>query len=168
MRRASDRLATSGWSVSASLRRLSCDCALLGLRERRLPSRALCPANAATLDQAKTRGQLICGANRGLAGSGLPDDQGFMVRKKLSVDSPLKLDGASIRVQQGTTTELNLADYFRANNMKLEAVVFATDEGATKAYNSGRCGAYTTDASVLYSERFKMSNPDGQWPFAAK
>ena len=190
-------------------------------------------ANAGTLDQVKTRGQLICGANPGLAGFGLPDDQGlykgldvdecraiaaaifndpnkvkflpinakdrptilasgeidvlirnttwtlsrqtggmfftginfydgqgFMVRKKLGVDSALKLDGASICVQQGTTTELNLADYFRANNMKLEAVVFATDEEATKAYDSGRCDAYTTDASGLYSERLKMSNPD--------
>ena len=190
-------------------------------------------ANAGTLDQVKARGQLICGANPGLAGFGLPDDQGlykgldvdecraiaaaifndpnkvkflpinakdrpiilasgeidvlirnttwtlsrqtggmfftginfydgqgFMVRKKLGVDSALKLDGASICVQQGTTTELNLADYFRANNMKLEAVVFATDEEATKAYDSGRCDAYTTDASGLYSERLKMSNPD--------
>jgi general L-amino acid transport system substrate-binding protein len=190
-------------------------------------------ATAGTLDQVKTRGQLICGANPGLAGFGLPDDQGaykgldideckaiaaaifndpnkvkflpinakdrptilaggeidvlirnttwtlsrqtggmfftginfydgqgFMVRKKLGVDSALKLDGASICVQQGTTTELNLADYFRANAMKLEAVVFATDEEATKAYDSGRCDAYTTDASGLYSERLKMSNPD--------
>ena len=88
------------------------------------------------------------------------DGQGFMVRKKLGVDSALKLDGASVCVQQGTTTELNLADYFRANNMKLEAVVFATDDEATKAYNSGRCDAYTTDASGLYSERLKMSVPD--------
>ncbi len=88
------------------------------------------------------------------------DGQGFMVRKKLGVDSALKLDGASVCVQQGTTTELNLADYFRANNMKLEAVVFATDEEATKAYDSGRCDAYTTDSSGLYAERLKMSVPD--------
>ena len=88
------------------------------------------------------------------------DGQGFMVHKKLGVDSALKLDGASICVQQGTTTELNLADYFRAHNMKVEAVVFATDDEATKAYDSGRCDAYTTDASGLYSERLKMSNPD--------
>jgi general L-amino acid transport system substrate-binding protein len=198
-----------------------------------LSAMAVVSANAATLDQVKTRGQLICGANPGLAGFGLPDDQGmykgldvdeckaiaaaifndpnkvkylpinakdrptilasgeidvlirnttwtlsrqtggmfftginfydgqgFMVRKKLDVASALKLDGASVCVQQGTTTELNLADYFRANNMKLEAVVFATDEEATKAYDSGRCDAYTTDASGLYSERLKMSNPD--------
>jgi len=88
------------------------------------------------------------------------DGQGFMVKKKLGVDSALKLDGASVCVQQGTTTELNLADYFRAHNMKVEAVVFATDDEATKAYDSGRCDAYTTDASGLYSERLKMSNPD--------
>ena len=88
------------------------------------------------------------------------DGQGFMVRKKLGVDSALKLDGASICVQQGTTTELNLADYFRARNMKFEAVVFATDEEAVKAYDTGRCDAYTTDASGLYAERLKMSNPD--------
>jgi general L-amino acid transport system substrate-binding protein len=198
-----------------------------------LSAMAVVSANAATLDQVKTRGQLICGANPGLAGFGLPDDQGkykgldvdeckaiaaaifndpnkvkylpinakdrptilasgeidvlirnttwtlsrqtggmfftgvnfydgqgFMVRKKLDVASALKLDGASVCVQQGTTTELNLSDYFRANNMKLEAVVFATDEEATKAYDSGRCDAYTTDASGLYSERLKMSNPD--------
>jgi general L-amino acid transport system substrate-binding protein len=190
-------------------------------------------ANAGTLDQIKARGQLICGANPGLAGFGLPDDQGvwkgldvdacraiaaaifndpnkvkyipinakdrptilasgeidvlirnttwtlsrqtggmfftginfydgqgFMVRKKLGVDSALKLDGASVCVQQGTTTELNLADYFRANNMKLEAVVFATDPETVKAYDSGRCDAYTTDASGLYAERLELSKPD--------
>ncbi len=194
---------------------------------------AVFSAKAGTLDQAKTRGQLICGSNPGLAGFGLPDDQGmykgldvdecraiaaaifndpnkvkflpinakdrptilasgeidvlirnttwtlsrqtggmfftginfydgqgFMVRKKLGVDSALKLDGASVCVQQGTTTELNLADYFRANNMKLDAVSYATDDEATKAYDEGRCDAYTTDASGLYSERLKMSNPD--------
>src|SRR3984885_12365707 len=177
-------------------------------------------ANAATLDQVKTRGQLICGANPGLAGFGLPDDQGmykgldvdeckaiaaaifndpnkvkylpinakdrptilasgeidvlirnttwtlsrqtggmfftginfydgqgFMVKKRLGVDSALKLDGASVCVQQGTTTELNLADYFRAHNMKFEAVVFATDDD-------------TTDASGLYAERLKLKVPD--------
>jgi general L-amino acid transport system substrate-binding protein len=191
------------------------------------------PAAGGTLDQVKARGQLVCGANPGLAGFGLPDSQGvykgldvdgcraiaaailndpdkvkylpinakdrptilasgeidvlirnttwtmsrqlagmfftgvnfydgqaFMVRKSLGIDSALKLDGASVCVQQGTTTELNLADYFRANNMKLEAVVFATDAETTKAYDSGRCDAYTTDASGLYSERLSMSKPD--------
>ncbi len=190
-------------------------------------------AEAGTLDQVKARGALVCGANPGLAGFGLPDDsgvykgldvdecralaaaifddpnkvkylpinakdrptilasgqidvlvrnttwtlsretggmfftgvnyydgQGFMVRKKLGVDSALKLDGASVCVQQGTTTELNLADYFRAHAMKFEAVVFATDEETVKAYDSGRCDAYTTDASGLYAERLKLSAPD--------
>ena len=190
-------------------------------------------ATAGTLDTVKARGQLICGANPGLAGFGLPDDhgaykgldvdacraiaaaifgdpdkikflpinakdrptilasgeidvlirnttwtlsrqtggmffsgvnyydgQGFMVKKKLGVDSALKLDGASICVQQGTTTELNLADYFRAHNLKFEPVVFATDEETVKAYDSGRCDAYTTDASGLYAERLKLAQPD--------
>ena len=166
-------------------------------------------ATAGTLDQVKARGELICGANPGLAGFGLPDDQGvykgldvdecraiaaaifndpnkvkylpinakdrptilasgqidvlirnttwtlsretggmfftgvnyydgqgFMVRKKLGINSALKLDGASVCVQQGTTTELNLADFFRAHNMKFEPVVFATDDEATKAYDT--------------------------------
>src|SRR6204780_3947793 len=161
-----------------------------------LSAMAVFSATAATLDKVKARGQLICGANAGLAGFGLPDDQGsfkgldvdecraiaaaifndpnkvkylpinakdrptilasgeidvlirnttwrlsretaviflagtnfydgqgFMVRKKLDVNSALKLDGASVCVQQGTTPELNLAAYFRANNMKLEAGV---------------------------------------------
>ena len=88
------------------------------------------------------------------------DGQGFMVRKKLGVDSALKLDGASVCVQQGTTTELNLADFFRAHQIKFEPVVFSTDDEATKAYDDGRCDAYTTDASGLYAERLKMSAPD--------
>ena len=88
------------------------------------------------------------------------DGQGFMIRKKLNVASALKLEGASVCVQQGTTTELNLADYFRANNIKYEGVVFATSDEALKAYDSGRCDAYTTDASGLYSERLRTVNPD--------
>jgi general L-amino acid transport system substrate-binding protein len=184
-------------------------------------------AAAGTLDTVKSRGQLVCGANPGLAGFGLPDDhgvykgldvdecraiaaaifgdpdkvkylpinakdrptilasgeidvlirnttwtmsrdtgvnyydgQGFMVKKKLGVDSATKLEGASICVQQGTTTELNLADYFRAHNMKFEPVVFASDDETVKAYDSGRCDAYTTDASGLYAERLKLASPD--------
>ena len=88
------------------------------------------------------------------------DGQGFIVKKSLGVSSALKLDGASICVQQGTTTELNVADFFRKNNIKFEPVVFATDEETVKAYDSGRCDAYTTDASGLYAERLKMAKPD--------
>ncbi len=189
-------------------------------------------ADAGTLDQVKARGSLNCGSNVGLAGFGLPDDQGvwkgldvdecraiaaaifndpnkvkflpinakdrptilasgeidvlvrnttwtlsretagmfftgvnfydgqgFIVRKKLGVDSALKLDGASVCIQQGTTTELNAADFFRAHDMKFEPVTFATDEEAVKAYDLGRCDAYTTDSSGLYSERLKMAVP---------
>jgi general L-amino acid transport system substrate-binding protein len=190
-------------------------------------------ADAGTLDQIKARGSLICGSNIGLAGFGLPDDQGvwkgldvdecraiaaaifddptkvkfvpinakdrptilasgeidvlirnttwtlsresagmfftginyydgqgFIVRKKLGVDSAMKLDGASVCIQQGTSTELNLADFFRANHMKFEPVSFATDDETVKAYDSGRCDVYTTDASGLYAERLKLAAPD--------
>ena len=88
------------------------------------------------------------------------DGQGFMVRKKLNVSSALELSGATICVQQGTTTELNLADFFRAHEMKYDPVVFATADEAIKNYDSGRCDAFTTDMSQLYSERTKLGNPD--------
>ncbi len=101
----------------------------------------------------ETGGMLFTGVN-------YYDGQGFMVKKKLGVDSALKLDGASICVQQGTTTELNLADYFRAHKMKFEPVVFASDDQTVKAYDTGRCDAYTTDASGLYAERLKLAAPD--------
>src|SRR4051812_40768403 len=88
------------------------------------------------------------------------DGQGFMVRKKLGVASAKELSGASVCTQQGTTTELNLADFFRANNLKYEVVAFATADETFKAYDSGRCDAFTTDASGLYAERLRASNPD--------
>ena len=86
------------------------------------------------------------------------DGQGFMVRKALKVNSALELNGASICVQQGTTTELNLADYFRAHKMQVKTVTFATANEAVKAYDAGRCDAYTTDASGLYAERLRLAN----------
>ena len=88
------------------------------------------------------------------------DGQGFMVRKKLGVASAKELNGASICTQKGTTTELNLADFFRSNNLKYEVVAFATADETFKAYDSGRCDAFTTDASGLYAERNRASNPD--------
>ena len=88
------------------------------------------------------------------------DGQGFMVRKKLGVSSAKDLNGASVCTQQGTTTELNLADYFRANNMKYEVVAFASSDETFKAYDTGRCDAFTTDASGLYAERLRASAPD--------
>jgi general L-amino acid transport system substrate-binding protein len=86
------------------------------------------------------------------------DGQGFMVRKALKVNSALELNDAAVCVQQGTTTELNLADYFRANKMKLKTVTFATSDEAVKAYDAGRCDAYTTDASGLAGERLRLAN----------
>src|SRR5215472_10250821 len=74
------------------------------------------------------------------------DGQGFMVRKSLKVNSALELNDAAVCVQQGTTTELNLADYFRSNNMTLKTVTFATATEAVRAYDTGRCDAYTTDS----------------------
>ena len=88
------------------------------------------------------------------------DGQGFMVRKSLKLNSALELGDAAVCVQQGTTTELNLADYFRANKMKLKTVTFATANEAIKAYDAGRCDAYTTDASGLAGERLRLANVD--------
>jgi general L-amino acid transport system substrate-binding protein len=88
------------------------------------------------------------------------DGQGFMVPKSLGVKSALELDGASVCVQTGTTTELNLADYFRANNMSYSPVVFERLEETRGAYDQGRCDAYTTDQSGLYAERTVLSHPD--------
>src|SRR5713101_6823673 len=86
------------------------------------------------------------------------DGQGFMVRKALKVNSALELNDAAVCVQQVTTTELNLADYFRANKMKLKTVTFATADEAIKAYDAGRCDAYTTDASGLAGERLRLAS----------
>src|ERR1700744_3028922 len=88
------------------------------------------------------------------------DGQGFMVHKALKVSSALELNDASVCVQQGTTTELNLADFFRSNHMSLKSVTFATADEAIKAYDSGRCDSYTTDSSGLYGERVLLSNPN--------
>ncbi len=88
------------------------------------------------------------------------DGQGFMVRKELGVTSALQLDGASVCVNTGTTTELNLADFFRANNMKYELVNFEKSDEVVAAYDAGRCDVYTTDKSGLYAQRLKMKNPD--------
>ncbi len=87
------------------------------------------------------------------------DGQGFMVRKKLGVSSAKELNGASICTQQGTTTELNLADYFRANSMKYEGVAFSNSDEVFASYEAGRCDALTNDMSGLYSVRQKASAP---------
>ena len=87
------------------------------------------------------------------------DGQGFIVKKSLKVNSALELNSASVCVQTGTTTEQNLADYFKGNNMKYEVIAFGTADEAVKAYESGRCDVFTTDVSGLYAERLKLANP---------
>jgi general L-amino acid transport system substrate-binding protein len=88
------------------------------------------------------------------------DGQGFMVPKSLNVKSALELSGAAVCVQSGTTTELNLADYFKANNLQYNPVVFEKFEEVNAAYAAGRCDVYTTDQSGLYAVRLGMTNPD--------
>lgn len=87
------------------------------------------------------------------AGVNYYDGQGFMVRKDLGVDSAKQLSGAAICVEPGTTTELNLADYFRAQGMEFEPVVIENTSEVTAAFFAGRCDVYTTDASGLASAR---------------
>jgi general L-amino acid transport system substrate-binding protein len=90
------------------------------------------------------------------------DGQGFMVPKKLNVTSAKQLNGATICVQPGTTNELNLADYFRANGMKFKPVVIEKLEEVLAAYFAGRCDAYTTDQSGLVALRASRApNPAG-------
>jgi general L-amino acid transport system substrate-binding protein len=90
------------------------------------------------------------------------DGQGFMVPKARNIDSALDLNGSKVCVQSGTTTELNLADYFRTNNMKYEAMKFGKLDEVVKAYESGKCDTLTTDTSQLYALRLTLSKPDDQ------
>ena len=94
------------------------------------------------------------------AGVNYYDGQAFLVKKTLGVDSALKLNGASICLQQGTTTELNVADYFRKNGIKYEPVTFDKGDEAITAFQSGRCDALTDDSSALYALRLKLVKPD--------
>ncbi len=87
------------------------------------------------------------------------DGQGFMISKALGVDSAKKLDGASVCVTAGTTSELNLADFARANSLEIEALVFDGKKEALNAYASGRCDAFTTDISQLASLRSTLAAP---------
>jgi general L-amino acid transport system substrate-binding protein len=94
------------------------------------------------------------------AGVNFYDGQGLMVRRSRNIGSALELNGSKICVQTGTTTELNLRDYFRANRMTYEAVALETADEALKAYESGRCDVRTADASALHGERLKTSSPN--------
>lgn len=93
------------------------------------------------------------------AGVNYYDGQGFMVRKDLGVKSALELSGASVCTNTGTTTELNVADYFTANKLEYEIVAFEKADEVVAAYDAGRCDVYTTDQSGLYAQRLKLTNP---------
>ncbi|WP_332688323.1 amino acid ABC transporter substrate-binding protein [Bosea sp. (in: a-proteobacteria)] len=87
------------------------------------------------------------------------DGQGLLVRKALNVKSAKELGGASVCVQTGSTSELNLADFFRANNIKYEPVAFNAGDEAVKAFEAGRCDVFSTDASALFAYRLKLADP---------
>ncbi|PMG65916.1 amino acid ABC transporter substrate-binding protein [Vibrio lentus] len=87
------------------------------------------------------------------------DGQGFMVKKELGLTSAQELDGASVCVQSGTTTELNLADYFRNSGMSYKPVVFDTAAQTSKGFDAGRCDVLTTDQSGLYALRLNLADP---------
>ena len=87
------------------------------------------------------------------------DGQGFLVPKSLGVSSAKELDGATVCIQTGTTTELNLADFFRANNISYEPVPIETNSEGQQQYLAGACDTYTTDASGLASTRAAFENP---------
>jgi general L-amino acid transport system substrate-binding protein len=94
------------------------------------------------------------------AGVNYYDGQGFIVPADLGVTSAKDLDGATVCIQTGTTTELNLADFFRSNNMDYEPVPIETNAEALQQYNAGACDTYTTDASGLAASRATFENPE--------
>jgi general L-amino acid transport system substrate-binding protein len=87
------------------------------------------------------------------------DGEGFMIPKTRNVDSALELDGSKVCVQGATTTELNLADYFRVNHIKYQELKFDKLDDVIKAYDSGKCDVFTADVSQLYALRLNLSKP---------
>jgi general L-amino acid transport system substrate-binding protein len=94
------------------------------------------------------------------AGVNYYDGQGMMVPTSLGVKSAKELDGANICTNTGTTTELNITDYFRANKMSFKLVAFEKADEVVAAYDAGRCDVYTTDRSGLAAQRTKLTKPD--------
>jgi len=88
------------------------------------------------------------------------DGQGFMLPRARNIDTALELGGSRVCVQDATTSQLNLADYFRANNMTYQEVKFAKADDVLKAYEQGQCEVFTGDISRLYAQRLKLPNPD--------
>jgi len=93
-------------------------------------------------------------------GASYYDGQGFIINKDLGVTSALQLDGATVCINSGTTTELNLADYFRHNKMEYTPIVFDTADHSIKGFEAGRCDVFTSDKSQLYSMRLKLAKPN--------
>jgi general L-amino acid transport system substrate-binding protein len=94
------------------------------------------------------------------AGVAYYDGQGFLLRRDAGIDTALQLGGKTVCTQTGTTTELNLSDYFRANEMKLNVLAVGTAEESRAAYDQHKCDVLTSDVSQLYAERLKLSAPD--------
>jgi general L-amino acid transport system substrate-binding protein len=88
------------------------------------------------------------------------DGQGFMIRRSRPATSALELDNTKVCVQSGTTTELNLVDFFNANHMKLERVALPNARDVVQAYDAGRCDVFTSDVSQLHAERLSLAKPD--------
>ncbi len=94
------------------------------------------------------------------AGVNYYDGQGLMVRKSVGVTNALELDGVTLCTNTGTTTELNVADFFRSNNLEYKILAFEKADEVVAAYNANRCDVYTTDVSGLAAQRLKLTNPD--------
>jgi general L-amino acid transport system substrate-binding protein len=90
------------------------------------------------------------------------DGEGFMVPRERKVDTALELNGSKVCVQSETTTQLNLADYFRANNMTYQEIKFGKLDDVIKAYDAGQCDTLTADVSQLYALRLNMAKPGDQ------
>jgi len=93
------------------------------------------------------------------AGVNFYDGQGFLVNKTLGVNSAKELDGASVCITAGTTTELNLAEYFKINGMSYKAITYDTADQVRKGFEAGRCDLITSDSSQLYAIRTQLKNP---------
>ncbi len=128
-----------------------------------------------TLHGFTVRGRWICSpvirhwtssrdAGMGMAFTGVTyyDGIGFLTHDKAGLKSAKELDGATVCIQAGTDTELNVADYFKANNMKYTPVTFDRSDESAKALESGRCDTLASDQSQLYALRIKLSNP-AEW-----
>jgi general L-amino acid transport system substrate-binding protein len=94
------------------------------------------------------------------AGVNYYDGQGFMISKELGIRSAMELDGAAVCILAGTTTELNLADYFRTHGMQYQPVVFDTADQTVRGFEAGRCDVLTSDQSQLYGLRIKLAKPE--------